>query len=149
MPEEHLRDQLWKLYEKLPEELQETIFSVETADAIGDVCQKNKVSEQNVPEVAKYTGRVLMGLLPPNEFEGALVKEVKLKAETAKNVAREITRFIFFPIKEVLFQLYEIEIAPLVGPKGASAEILSEKPTAETEEEKKPKKTDTYREPFK
>lgn len=149
MPEEYLREQLWKLYEKLPEELQEAIFSEETADAIGNICQRNKVSEEKVPEVAKYAGRVLMGLLPPNEFEETLVKNVKLKGEVAKSVAREITRFVFFPVKEVLSQIYKIEIAPSAKPRGIAPEALPKKPAPEVivpPEEEKPKEADVYRE---
>ena len=150
MPKEYLKEQIWKLYEKLPEELKEAIFSVETADNIDNVCKRNKVAEGKVPEVAKYTGRVLMGLLPPNEFEEALVKEVKLRVEVAKNIAREITRFVFFPVKEVLSQLYEVEIAPPARPKEAVE--LEEKVSRETpekeEEEGRPRKTDVYREPL-
>ena len=144
MPEEYLREQLWKLYEKLPEELKEAIFSVETADSIDNICQRNKVTEEKVPEVAKYTGRVLMGLLPPDEFENALIKEVKLKTEIVKNVAREITRFIFFPVKEVLSQLYKVEIAPPARPPGV---VPPEAKPAEVPEEEKPKREDVYREP--
>ncbi len=143
MPEEYLRDQLWKLYAKLPEELQEAIFSQETADNIDSVCTRNKVEEKKVPEVAKYTGRVLMGLLPPEEFEKTLMKEVKLKTEVAKNVAREINRFIFFPVKEVLSKIYEIEIVPPARPPGI---IREEEPEAPEEEEKPEKRTDVYRE---
>jgi hypothetical protein len=127
MPEEHLREQLWKLYEKLPEELREAIFSVETADTIDSICERNGVPKIKVSELTKKTGQVLMGLLPPNEFENALRKEAKLGAETAKNVAREVNRFIFFPLKEVLSQLYEVEIAPPARPPGAvpPAEVKS------------------------
>ena len=155
MPEEYLREQLWKLYQKLPEELQETIFSAETADHINGVCTRNNVTEEKIPEVAKYTGRVLMGLLPPNELEKTLVKKVELKNEMAKTVAREINRFVFFPVKEVLSQIYEMEIAPPARPpgvikeKGKKPEIpLEEKPgtAPEEPEEEEPKRPDVYRE---
>lgn len=143
MPEEYLRAQLWKLYEKLPEELQEAIFSVETADNIDSVCKKNEVPEVKVPEIAKYAGRVLMGLLPPDEFEKVLIKNVKLKEEVAKNVAHEITRFIFFPVKEVLSQIYKMEITPAAGTKKIAPET---KPEVQSKEEE-PKGADVYREP--
>lgn len=149
MPEEYLREQLWKLYEKLPEELKEAIFSSETADNIDSICKRNEVEEKKVPEVAKYTGRVLMGLLPPDEFEKTLIKDVKLKGEVAKNVTREITRFIFFPVKEVLSQVYKIEITPAAGTKKIAPEALPKKPVPETpapSEEEKPKGADVYRE---
>ena len=144
MPEEYLREQLWKLYEKLPEELKDALFSVETADNIDNICQRNAIEEEKIPEIAKYTGRVLMGLLLPNEFEKTLIKEVKLKAEVAKNVAREINRFIFFPLKEVLSKLYEVEIAPPVRPPSIVHEVRPEV----TAEEERLKKPDIYREPI-
>lgn len=142
MAEEYLREQLWKLYEKLPEELKEAIFSVETADNIDNVCTRNKVEEKKITGVAKYTGRVLMGLLPPAEFEETLIKEVKLKSEVAKSVDREINRFIFFPVKEVLSKIYEVEIAPPARPAGVIRESKPEPPV----EEKKTKGSDVYRE---
>ncbi|MCH8741354.1 hypothetical protein IH779_00350 [Patescibacteria group bacterium] len=142
MPKEYLREQLWKLYKKLPEELQEAVFSQETADSIGNACERNQVPENKIPEVAERTGYVLSGLLPPNEFEDTLIKKVKLKAETAKNVAREINRFIFFPVKEILSKLYEIEIDPPARPPGVIKEV---KPKTSPEKEK-PETTDTYRE---
>ncbi|OGZ17643.1 MAG: hypothetical protein A2Z78_01980 [Candidatus Nealsonbacteria bacterium RBG_13_36_15] len=150
MPEEILREDLWKLYEKLPKELQEIIFSEKTADDIGVICQKNEVPESKVPEVAKYTGRVLMSLLPPNELEEVLVKNVKLKGETAKNVAREITRFVFLPVKELLSQIYEAEVIPTAKAEKTTLESLPKEPASETpvsEKQEKPKESDTYREP--
>ena len=132
MPE-YTKEQFWKLYEKLPEELQEAIFSVKTADSIYDICQKNEIDE--VSKVAKLVGQVLVGLLPPGELQQTLTKELDLKPETAKNVFREISRFIFYPIEEGLSNIYRIEIIP-------SKKVSSpEKPT--------PKKPDVYREPIK
>ena len=151
MPKEYVKEQLWKLFEKLPKELQEIIFSEKTADAIGDICERNEVPEAKVPEVAKYTGRVLMGLLPPNEFEETLVKDVKLEREVAKSIAREITRFVFFPVKELLSQIYEMEITPATVAQKAVSKVSSEKPVSKIpapERKEKTKKADTYRESF-
>ena len=73
MPEEYSKDQLWKLYEKLPEELQEAIFSGESADNIDNICARNSIDNLTA-EVAKYAGRVLMGILPPVDFQQTLEK---------------------------------------------------------------------------
>jgi hypothetical protein len=43
MPEEYTKEQLWKLYEKLLEELKEAIFSEETANSIWDICSRNGI----------------------------------------------------------------------------------------------------------
>lgn len=137
MLKEYTREQLWKLYEKLPGELKEAIFSVGTADGIWDVCEKNEVEE--VSKVAKYAGYVLMGVLPPDEFQKTLEKEVKLKKDRAKKVSREINRFIFYPVKTSLEEIYKAPITP--PPAG-----LKVTPPPE-EKPKVPPRKDVYREP--
>ena len=94
MPEEYTKEQFWKLYEKLPQELKEAIFSEETADSIWDICSKNGIDDERVSEVARYTGRVLMGLLPPDELEETLEKELKLQKGVAKKVNQEIKKLV-------------------------------------------------------
>lgn len=141
MPREYTREQLWKLYQKLPGELKEAIFSVGTADSIYDICERNEVEE--ISEVAKYTGWVLLGVLPPEEFEETIKKELKLKKEIAKKVAREINRFIFFPVKSSLEEIYKVAITP---PPAVPKVIPPTKPPKE--KPKAPPKKDIYREPI-
>ena len=129
-------EQLWPLYEKLPKDLQEAMFSVKTADTIYDICTRQALKEEEMSEIAKYTGYVLLGLLTPEEFEKTLKEELKLENDLAKKISREITHFIFFPIKESLEALYKIEIEkPSIG---------SIEPTPVTPE--RPLKRDVYRE---
>jgi hypothetical protein len=141
MAEEYSREQLWKLYEKLPDELKDAIFSEETAENIGEICERNGIDDERVSEIARFTGRVLMGLLPPEELQGILEKEVKLEREVAKKISQEINRFIFYPVKSSLEKLYKIEVAPPAGvtPKARPPE----KPP-----EEKPKRKDIYLEPI-
>jgi hypothetical protein len=139
MPREYTKEELWKLYKKLPKELQEAIFAEETADHIYEICERYEVPEEKVPEIAKEVGNVLLGLLPPNEFQEILEKEIKLEREIAKRVAQEIHRFIFYPVKSSLEELYKIEIAPPAQPKITPPP--GEKPTP-------PPQRDIYREPI-
>lgn len=132
MQKEYTREQLWKLFEKLPEELKEAIFSEETANNIWNICERNTIKE--VSKVAKLVGDVLLGLLPPGDFQESLEKELKLEKEVAKKLSFETNRYIFRSVKETLRSLYEEE-----KPK---KEEVPEK------EEKKPKKKDIYREPI-
>jgi len=131
---EYPPEQLWPLYEKLPKDLQEAIFSEKTADLIYDICTRNGL-EKEMSEIARLTGYVLLGLLPPDEFEKTLKEELKLKNNIAKGVNQEITRFIFFPLRTTLEMIYKIEIAPVP------------KPSIVTPPADKPKK-DIYREPL-
>ncbi|MDI6603386.1 MAG: hypothetical protein QME57_04780 [Patescibacteria group bacterium] len=143
-------EQLWPLYEKLPEDLKETIFSEKTADTIYDVCTRNGLEEEKISEVAKYTGYVMLGLLPPDEFQKTLEEELKLENDLAKKVTLEITSFVFFPLKEELKALYKAEAGPFkaevssIKPEVAPASEI--KPLVE-EKPKEPRK-DIYREPI-
>ncbi len=42
------KEQLWELYENLPKELQEAIFSSENADKIYDICTRNGDNKEDV-----------------------------------------------------------------------------------------------------
>ncbi len=141
MPEKYTKEQIWKLYEKLPEELKEAVFSEETAESIWGICSRNGIEDDRISEIARYTGRVLMGLLPPDELQETLKKEMELEKEVAKKVSQEINRFIFYPVKARLEELYKIEIAPPAGV------VPSVPKTAPPEEKPTPPKADVYREP--
>ena len=149
MVKQYTRAELWKLYQKLPKELQEVIFAEETANQIGKVCERYNIKEETIPEIAKQVGNVLLGILPPDEFQGTLERELKLKKETAKKVAQEINRFIFYPVKPALEELYKIKITPPARPPEVTApsEI---KPPVEGKPEMKPEEArkDIYREPI-
>ena len=152
MPQKITSKKFWELYEKLPQELKDTLFAEDTGNNIYEVCQKNEIPE-HLEEVVNYIGQVLLGILAPEDFQKTLEKEVGLEKDKAKKVAQEINRFIFYPVKPSLEQLYKLEITPTekaageVKPAvGAKPEV---KPTEEVEEKPEtPFKKDTYREPI-
>lgn len=139
MPEEYSKEELWELYESLPEDLQETIFSQETANSIYNACAENGIKDEGVSEISKYVGYVLLGLLPPDEFEKTLKEKLTLENDSAKKISQEITHLVFYPLKETLESIYKTEIALVPKPR---EEIPKEKVV-----KAKPKK-DTYREPI-
>jgi len=90
-------------------------------------------------------GRVLIGILPPDDFQETLEKELKIEKDLAKRITHEINRFIFAPVKESLSEVYKIKItapeeAPLVKPAETKPGVIPP--------EEKPKGEDTYREPL-
>lgn len=140
-------EQFWKLYEHLPAELKETIFSQETADHIYDSCIKNGIAEENVSRVAGIVGDTLLGLTLPEDFQKTLEKEPGLKKDAATAISREITRFVFFPVKESLRQLHAItEVASPAAPQAKKATLAAT--PAQEAATPTPKKEDTYRESF-
>ena len=73
------KEQIWKIYEKLPDELKDAIFSHDTAENISNICEKNKITNsEKISQIARLTGDVLLGLLIPNELQESLEKELKL-----------------------------------------------------------------------
>jgi hypothetical protein len=143
MPRKYTSEQFWKLYEKLPQELKDALFAEETGNNIYEICQRNKI-EENLKEIVEFVGQVLLGILPPEEFQETLEKELKIKKDLAKKVAQEINRFIFYPVKPVLEKLYKMEIKPSEKP------VEKPKIEAAPEEEKAPTppRKDIYREPI-
>lgn len=133
MSEEYSKEELWELYESLPENLQEAIFSQETAGDIYEACSKNGVKDEKVSEVSKYVGYVLLGLLSPDEFEKTLREKLTMENELAEKISREITRLVFYPLKETLESIYKTEIAPVPEPREETSKGKAKK--------------DAYREP--
>lgn len=111
MAEKYTREQFWKLYQRLPQKLKDTLFAEETGNSIYEICKRNKI-ERNLGQIVDYVGQVLLGILPPSDFQETLEKELKLEKEVAKRVAQEVNRFIFYPVKSSLEELYKTPIAP-------------------------------------
>lgn len=138
MVKEYSKEEVWKLYLNLPEELKEIATSGESSEIIYEICKRNGAEEKS-KEIIKYVGYVLLGVLPPDDFQEILEKELGLEEKVAKKVFHEISRFIFYPVKSSLEELYKIEIAPPAGP---TAVPPSPKRTTV------PPKEDVYREPI-
>jgi hypothetical protein len=137
MAKNYTKDQMWILFERLPEELKDAIFAVKTSDEINDACAKNNVEKEKIPAIAKITGNVMLGVLPIDEFQIALEKEIGLKPDIAKNVFQRINRFIFFPVRNELNELYKI-----TSTKKDSSD------QGDVEKKSFSLKSDTYREPL-
>lgn len=140
---EYTSDELWELYDDMPEELQEAIFSEKTAEDIANICDKNEIKE--TAKLAKLVGYTLVGILPPEDLEYEIKKELNLSTEKAERVYQEVNRFIFFPLKNHLGDLYERDFG-LTKEKEETASY-----TKPPKREKAPKAStgsDSYREPI-
>ena len=111
---QYTKEQYWAIYEKLPQELKEAVFSNEVAEHIATACERNNVQEMS--QVAAAVGDVLMGVTKPSDFQQALQKEVGLQLSVAQAVAQELNRFVFYPVKA---QLEDIHRVPAEQPERA------------------------------
>ncbi len=119
----------WRAYEQLPQEIKKVIFSVDTSETIEKICVRNNIKREKSSLLAEQIGYVLLGLFPPEEFKEWLYEE--FGKEKGKLISHDIFRFIFFPIKNELEEIYKTEVISL--PK---AKISP------------PPKRDIYREPI-
>jgi len=141
MPKKISQEQFWKLYEKLPQELKDALFSDETGKDIYEICSRHEI-EEKLNDIVDYVGLVLVGILAPEDFQKALEKELKINAGTTKEITKEINRLIFYPVKPALEGLYKIGTTePVSEEKG---KMIKEK----TKEAEIPSGEDTYREPI-
>lgn len=142
---EYTKEEYWQLYKKLPEELREAMFDVETADSIGKVAKRYTIPTEQLSTITRLVGNVLLGLLLPEEFQGALEKELGIKKDTAQNITKEIARFIFYPVRPALERIHNIAIAKTKIPKTEISQgTLSAKPQPSKSRRKKGE--DKYRE---
>ncbi len=141
MVKKYTSEQFWKLYDKLPQELKDTLFAEETGNNIYETCKRNNVLNHH-QEIIDYVGQVLLGVLPSEDFQKLLTQELKINKEVAKKVNQEINRFIFYPVRPLLEELYRVEITPPLPEKPG---LIAKTPAPEKEESTPPKK-DTYRE---
>ncbi|MDO8264755.1 MAG: hypothetical protein Q7T34_00070 [Candidatus Parcubacteria bacterium] len=154
MLKKYTQEELWKLYNKLPEELRSVIFAEDTANSIREICIRNDITDERIGKIAEYVGYVLLGLLTPEEIEQEIEEELGENKKQAKKVAQEINRFIFFPVKNSLETLYGTASQKSEGQKnkeGASVignrKETTKRPIEKAEEKTKiPPRPDSYRE---
>jgi hypothetical protein len=101
---QYTKEELWGVYNKLPPELQQTIFSGETADQIFAACERHEVQE--VSKVAYNVGLVLLGVLLPSQLENTLVQQLNIEKQTAQGIMADINRFVFYPVKQQIEQIH-------------------------------------------
>lgn len=95
MNEEYSKDFFWDTYKKLPEDLKEALFSDKNNEVINHICSQSGLNEEQSAVVAKFTGRVLMGLLPLDEFPITIELELSIGQDLASQINRQIYISVF------------------------------------------------------
>jgi hypothetical protein len=129
------QEQILKIYRELPENLKKALDDEKTINTLENVSKQYKLSGPQTSALVDLTGNVLLGLLPPDQFQQALKQEAGIKLAVAKKIAFAIYRFVFFPVKQTLAALYDTKVN---NPAEAK----------ESEPDSRPKRKDSYREPI-
>lgn len=169
---EYTPEQLRELYKNLPEDVREAMFAVDSADKIQEIGKKYKLHTDQVGELGKQVGFVMLGILTPRNFVQELTNKLNISPDLARQVAVNINAEIFTPIRESLKKIHQLYsttndktkpvVPPVVPPpQDAPISLFAAKtagPVVSTQQEalltpadliNKPKKDfDPYREPI-
>ncbi len=118
----YTQEQLREAYRKLPQDVQEAIFSVDTAEIIREIGEKHKLMIDKIGELADEIGLVMLGFTHPSQFISNLGDRLGVDKVIAKEIAEEVNSKIFFPIRENLKKIHAMEEAQAPAPTPAEAE---------------------------
>lgn len=111
---EYTQKELLDIYEKLPQEVKDAIFSIDSATMIQKIAKNYKLTVDKMGELADETGLVMLGLTHPRDYISNLSRRLEINKETAKKIAEEINTQIFSKIRESLKRIHNIrEETPL------------------------------------
>ncbi len=99
-------------YFNLPQDVRQTIFAVETADKIKAVGEKNKLNQDQTWWASHTVGMILLGETNIVNFVKTLKSKCELSEEKARQLARDINRAVFLPVKESLKKFHKIDQWP-------------------------------------
>lgn len=153
MLEDFPKEKLQEIYEILPQDLKEALFSQEVANKISDIGIQNNLTTDQITKITEYVGYILLGLLSPNEFEKTIKEKLPIEDNLARRINHQITRLVFLPVKNSLEIIYKIKMEVVAEPLEEKLPAMEESPKKEPPEEEKPvskkPRIDIYREPVK
>ncbi len=109
-PEDFPKEKLQEIYEILPEDLKEAIFSEEISATINDIGVENSLNEKQNSKLIEYVGYVFLGLLSPNDFEKNIKEKLFLTEALAHRIYQQIVRTVFIPLKTSLELIHKTQI---------------------------------------
>ncbi|MBU1179075.1 hypothetical protein KKB69_01950 [Patescibacteria group bacterium] len=102
-------EKLNELYQKLPPDVKEAYFGVNTAEILQSIAKENNLTTEKLGIMADETGLLMLGITHPAEFISNLANRMDLQKELARKVAHEINEKIFSKIRESLRKIHSGE----------------------------------------
>lgn len=104
--------QLKEIYMKLPKDLQDAIFSIDSSEAIQSVGKKHNLTVEKIGDLADEISSVMLGLTKANEFIPSLFLRLNTDKETARKIAEDINEQVFSKVRESLKKVHHEEEEP-------------------------------------
>lgn len=102
----YTQEELRERYLKLPKQLQDALFSVDSAEAVRQIGEKYKLMIDKIGLLADETGYVMLGITHPKDFISKISERLQVDQKTARLLAEEINEKIFAPVREHLKKLH-------------------------------------------
>ena len=99
-------EELSEKIEKLPEDVKEAIFGVETSQTLQEIGKKHTLHVDKLGELVNEVGLVMVGITHPKDFIPNLVKRLQVDQLTARNIAEDINKQIFQKVRESLKKIH-------------------------------------------
>lgn len=112
-------EQTLEAFKKLPEDVKEAMFSVDTVEVTKKIGAKHKLMIDKIGELADETGLVMLGFTHPSQFISNLADRLEVDKTIAKEIGEEINSKVFYPIREKLKKIHGME-PPEDGPREKS-----------------------------
>ena len=88
-----------KVFNNLPENVQDVILSKDTAQNIKDICINQGIKESVIPVVSELVGDVLMGILQEPALIQQLTEKANITGTASKEIADAISREVLAPVR--------------------------------------------------
>ena len=95
-----------KRFRSLSPVLQEAIFSAQTAEIIGVVCERNHIPKEKISDIAETTGFVLLGFIHPEDLPRELSEKTGLDIKITQLIRQDLQVRIFDLIKDPIDRAY-------------------------------------------
>ena len=99
-------------YFQLPQDIRQIMFTVETADKIRAIGQKNNLNKDQLWWASYTVGMILLGETNIVDFVKTLQEKCSLTEEPARQLARDINQAILLPVKESLKKIHQVSEWP-------------------------------------
>lgn len=99
-------------YSKLPPKLKSLMFSPETAQEIEAIAQNNNLNQKQSWWMSYVIGMILLGETHIVDFLKTLQAKCELEKEKARELAKDINREIFLPVKNDLKEIHQVNRWP-------------------------------------
>lgn len=126
--------QLHEILKGLPPDVNEAIGSVDYIDTLMGMEKKYRLHIDQADALGNEIYKLMLGLIPPQEFIGQIETNARIPRETAKLIAAEVNEKIFRPVRESLMQIHKMKEGI---EEDAATAAVSDVPAGEIPEEQK------------